>query len=72
MECQICTKWPGERLTLESPKTAPQSEITLLGHPGKIGWKMENDQLQIEVPQLTIDRLPCRYAWVLKISGIGS
>lgn len=66
----ICTKWPGERLVLESPKPTAESEITMLGRPGRVEWKMQDDQLQIEVPQLTIDKLPCRYAWVLKIAGI--
>ena len=66
----ICTKWPGEKLALKSPKPTAESKITMLGWPGRVEWKMQNNQLQIQVPQLTIDKLPCRYAWVLKIAGI--
>jgi hypothetical protein len=25
----------------------------------------------IQMPQLNVDQLPCRYAWMLKISGVG-
>ena len=55
---------------MKSPKPMAESKITMLGWPGRVEWKIQNDQLQIEVPQLTIDKLPCRYAWVLKIAGI--
>jgi alpha-L-fucosidase len=65
----ICTKWPGRQLRLAAPKPTPGAEIQLLGCEGPIPWKMEGDQLVINVPQLTVDQLPCEHMWVLKIFG---
>ncbi|MDP6522624.1 MAG: alpha-L-fucosidase [Kiritimatiellia bacterium] len=65
----ICMKWPGDPLVLNTPKPAKGAEITMLGRDERIGWEMKGDALHIAVPQLTIDKLPCRHAWVLKIPG---
>ena len=65
----ICTAWPGKTLVLEAPKPPAAAKITMLGHDGDIPWRMQDGQLVIDVPQLTIDRLPCQHAWVLKIPG---
>ena len=66
----ICTRWPGKHLELEAAKPAPGTEVTLLGYNGVVRWQIQGNRLVIEVPQLTVDRLPCRYAWVLKIPGV--
>ena len=65
----ICLKWPGAPLILNTPKPTEGTRITMLGHKGEIEWKMQNGALHIAVPQLTIDKLPCQHAWVLKIPG---
>jgi len=65
----ICTAWPGTTLALSVPQPAPGTKITMLGYPDEITWRMHDDQLVIDVPQLTIDRLPCLHAWVFKIPG---
>jgi hypothetical protein len=33
---------------------------------------MQDGQLVIDVPQLTIDQLPCEHMWVFKIPGAAS
>ncbi|NQU26488.1 MAG: alpha-L-fucosidase [Candidatus Nealsonbacteria bacterium] len=63
----ICTAWPGPTLSLTSPKPAADAKITMLGHDEPIAWQMQGEKLVIEVPQLTVDRLPCLHAWVFKI-----
>jgi len=68
----ICTTWPGAPLTLSVPKPAAAAEITMLGHRGAVPWKWEAGRLAIETPQLTVDRLPCLYAWTFKIPGVAS
>lgn len=61
--------WPGETLILNIPKALTGTEITMLGYEGKISWEMQGGALHIDVPQLTINKLPCRHAWVFKIPG---
>ena len=58
-----------ETLTLSKVKPAADTKITMLGHGGPISWRIEEDRLLIDVPQLTIDRLPCLHAWTFKIPG---
>lgn len=41
--------------------------VRLLGSNEKINWHMEQGKLQIDLPQLTIDELPCLHAWTLEI-----
>jgi len=65
----ICVSWPGDTLILNTPKPTPRTEITMLGYQGKVHWTMQDGALHITVPQLTIDKLPCQHAWVLKILG---
>ena len=66
----ICTKWPGPTLSLKMPKPAFGTKITMLGHDGPVAWRLEGETLLIDVPQLTVDRLPCSHAWVFKIPSI--
>ena len=68
----ICTSWPGATLTLSGVRPTPGTKITMLGRDAAVAWRMEDGRLVIEVPQLTIDRLPCRYAWVFKIPAAAS
>ena len=65
----ICTSWPGPTLSLSAPKPAEGTQITMLGYDGEVAWRAQDEQLVIDVPQLTIDRLPCLHAWTFKIPG---
>jgi len=65
----ICTAWPGEQLTLEHPEPPAGATITMLGTDSPVSWRMEGGKLVMDVPQLTIDKLPCRHAWVFRIPG---
>jgi alpha-L-fucosidase len=65
----ICTEWPGEKLVLKTPKLAAEATVTMLGCPKKVDWRMQGGTLHIDVPQLTVDELPCRHAWVFRLGG---
>ena len=65
----ISLKWPGKELALHDIKKISDFKITMLGCGQILNWRLENDGLHINVPQLTIDQLPCQYAWVIKITG---
>lgn len=63
----ICLKWPGKELVLKAAKPIAGVEVTMLGYTDKMKWRMQGGNLHIQVPQLTIDELPCLHAWTFKI-----
>lgn len=65
----ICLGWPGKELILGDVHPESGAAITMLGYNGELRWHMEGGALHITVPQLTIDRLPCLYAWTFRIPG---
>jgi alpha-L-fucosidase len=66
----ICLAWPGKTLELEKPLPTPQTEVRLLGYSPPINWKASEKGLIIAVPPLPISEMPCRNAWVFKLSGL--
>jgi hypothetical protein len=41
----------------------------MLGLKEPVPWEMKDGKLHIQTPQLTVDKLPCQHAWILKIPG---
>jgi len=65
----ICLAWPGETLRLSRVALGSGGEVRMLGHAKALSWKMQGDGLIVAMPDLTIGQLPCRHAWVFKLSG---
>jgi alpha-L-fucosidase len=68
----IMPNWPGKTLTLTGVKPGKNAVIQMLGVPGNLKFKASNGSLVIDIPQLTIDQLPCQHAWTLKITSVPS
>ena len=66
----ICLKWPGPDLTLPAAKATDKIAATLVGHDGALTCKSENGVLHIAVPPLTVDEVPCRHAYVVRLTGV--
>lgn len=66
----ICLAWPGKILKLESPVTTPQTQVRMLGHSQPLNWKPGEKGLVIDVPEMSISEVPCRNAWVFKLTGL--
>ncbi len=66
----ICLKWPGKELILDAPETSGKTKVAMLGYNGDVTWRSQGGKIHIEVPQLSVDELPCRYAYTFKLSGI--
>ena len=63
----LFTKWTDaiEIKLLENEKV---KAVSLVGHEGEIIWEMMDDnKLYINIPPLTIDKIPCQHAWTLRI-----
>ncbi len=65
----ICPIWPGEELVLKGVVPSKSANISILGIGKDLEWSVRNNNLHIKVPQLTIDKLPCMYAWTFKIEN---
>ena len=66
----ICLQWPGRDLVLDSPKTTRETQVSLLGRAEPLKWETDGGKLKIQVPVLSVDEIPCRYAYVFKLSGV--
>jgi alpha-L-fucosidase len=68
----IILAWPGEQATIHSlAQSAPHAqgeitEVTLLGHNGKLEWSHHKDGLTVRTPA----QKPCDHAYALKIEGL--
>jgi alpha-L-fucosidase len=59
------SKWT-EHISFEYLSKTPSS-IQFLGTEIQLNWKLENNQLIIDIPKLTIDEIPCLHLWGIKI-----
>ncbi|HYG23766.1 MAG TPA: alpha-L-fucosidase [Verrucomicrobiae bacterium] len=68
----ILPNWPGKTFTLKDVKTGKGTAIQMLGVPGNLNFSSRKGNLIINIPQLTIDQLPCQHAWTLKITHVAA
>jgi alpha-L-fucosidase len=66
----ILPNWPGKTFTVNDLKPGENTRIQILGVPGQLDFKAEQGNLVVTIPQLTVDQLPCQYAWTLKITDV--
>jgi hypothetical protein len=72
-------EWPlDSRLHLSFPTPTSSTIITMLGVEASVFWEYPNDStagqdgMTIQLSSLTPNLLPCSYAWVLVMTGIGN
>ena len=42
----------------------------MLGLQSPLKWHRKDGALHIEVPQLSVDEVPCRHAYVFRLTGV--
>ncbi len=67
----ICLGWPGRELVLTVPKPTTGTVVTMLGRDEPLRWRLVSGNMHIEVPPLSVDEVPCRHAYVFRLTGIG-
>jgi alpha-L-fucosidase len=67
----VCLAWPGKLLKLEAPATTPQTQVRMLGCSHPLTWSPRDKGLVINIPEMSVASLPCRNAWVFKLTGLG-
>lgn len=66
----ISLQWPGKELVLNAPKPTAKTKVSMLGYDGTVSWKKRGGNMVIQVPQLTIDKVPCRHAYSFKVTNV--
>lgn len=66
----ITKRWPGKELILSEPKSSKSTIVTMLGRLEPLKWKSKDGMISIEVPQLSVDEVPCRHAYALRLTGV--
>jgi len=66
----ICLCWPGRTLVLSAPKPTEDTIVTMLGLGDPLSWRHADGRLSIEVPPLSADDVPCRHAYVFKLTAV--
>lgn len=64
----ITPYWPDKQLVIRNIKTTPQTKITMLGVNGDLTFKVDQTSVTVQVPNLTVDTVPCRHAYAFKIT----
>jgi hypothetical protein len=65
----LVPRWPAGKLTLQDVHVPRGEKVTMLGVDRPLAWKPVNGGVEIEVPPLSVDDLPCHYAYVVKMPG---
>jgi len=66
----ILPGWPGKSIVLKQVKPASGAKVSLLGVDGELKWQPKGDGIEVQLPTLAPDRLPCRFAWTVKVSAV--
>lgn len=63
-------QWAGifERGGGKYVEVSAQTSVTMLGLAQSINWWSANRNVVIEVPALSVDQVPCKYAYTFKIT----
>jgi len=60
-------KWQGETFHIKSLRAKKGSKISMLGVPGELKWRQDENGISIEYPSYKSLLTQCAYAWVFKI-----
>jgi alpha-L-fucosidase len=65
----IAPRWPAGKLVLKDVELPKGAAVTMLGMGRRLNWKPVAGGVEVEVPLLSVDDLPCQYAYVIKLPG---
>jgi len=65
----IYTDYPEKDIVVKGIDRENEIEVNILGYNNKITYKRHNDLVIINLPGFNPDKLPSKYAWVIKITN---
>ncbi|KAH9508466.1 hypothetical protein Btru_055281 [Bulinus truncatus] len=67
----VVLQWPsGQRLILADPRPSEDTVVTMLGYPGSFKWASVLSNMVVSIPSIPINKLPCKWAWIFKLTNI--
>nr|NQU89947.1 alpha-L-fucosidase [Bacteroidota bacterium] len=63
----IFTGWPEGIVKLNLEKGEKIKDVSLLGFDGKINWNQKGNVLELEIPVIGINQMPCLDAWSFRL-----
>jgi alpha-L-fucosidase len=66
----IVPRWPARHFALKDIGLQKDGSVTMLGMDGRLACRNVDGGLEIDIPPLTVDELPCRHAYVLKLARV--
>ena len=71
----ILLSWPEDSVfTLGAPVPSPITVVTMLGYSEPFQWIAESSQqgINVTIPVIPFNKIPCQWAWVLKLTFIAN
>ena len=59
-----------KELIVEDIEISPDTAVTMLGVAQSVSWRRSGRRVVLEVPALSVDEVPCKYAYTFKITGV--
>ena len=68
----IVLQWPSvPALRLAAPQPSHTTAVYMLGYPYSLSYATGGViGMDIDMPVIPVNRMPCKWAWVLKLDGI--
>lgn len=66
----ILPEWPGRTFRLSRVQPTENTKVSMLGVEGTLDARVEGDDLIVTMPEIAVDKLPCEYAWTLRVTAL--
>jgi alpha-L-fucosidase len=66
----ITPRWPGHQLTVKDVGVSSNTRVTMLGLAQSLSWDRSGSDVTIQVPPLSVDEVPCKHAYVFRITQV--
>jgi len=66
--------WPeSSQVVMGSPITTSETKISMLGYGAELKFtKNPQGGITVQLPMIPISKVPCQWAWTLKLVGLGN
>ena len=63
-------RWPDKEFIIKEVVGTKNTIVTMLGSKENLEWKNVDSNIVVRIRQLSVDELPCSYAYVLKLTSV--
>ena len=64
----ILPRWPSQPVRLKNVRGSADTEVTMLGLNGSLKWAARENAVEVVLPEIPTDDLPCKHAFTLRIT----